>query len=111
FDEKTLVRLAGHDGGTTVAALEEVGTAIELQVAFLFVASVALVAMLDQDGPNFLFEELDAYRVRSGSRRRVEGRGKDQPCRQGGTRKGWQLGGNHADQFTVKRACLSWKFF
>src|SRR5262249_24981405 len=47
FDEKALLRLAGHNHPTTVSSLKELLAAIELQVALFLVASMALVAVLN----------------------------------------------------------------
>ena len=74
LDQPALLRLPRHHRGPTVAALEQPGPAIELETAlhFLRFDGVATIAMLDQEGPNFLLEEVDPGRIICGSRTRCQ---------------------------------------
>jgi len=69
FNEKTFVRLAGHHGRAPITALQEAGAVVEVQAAanFLRFGGVTFVALLNQDGTDFLLEELGAV-VRCASR-------------------------------------------
>jgi hypothetical protein len=61
FDERTLVGVAGNDHGSAVAAGEEAVAGVEGQAAFdlLGFLAVTLVAMVGEDGADFVFEEVE----------------------------------------------------
>jgi hypothetical protein len=62
-DEEAGIWVAGKDGGlTTVSAFLPTGFGVEVEVAFEFfgLGAVARVAMLGEDGADFLLEESDA---------------------------------------------------
>ena len=59
--------MSGHDDGTDLAAFKDVGLGVEAQAGFLLLGSVALEAVLGQDRPDFLLEELEL----GGGRHRV----------------------------------------
>src|SRR5262249_47719331 len=65
LDEQALLRVAGHENGSAVAALVDGRTAVQLQApAFLLRGgAVALKAALGQDGADLLLEELDVRGV------------------------------------------------
>src|SRR5262249_37594438 len=67
LEEQALVRFARHNGGAGIAALEQAGSAVELKVGLLLLASaMARVAVLDQHRSDLLLEKL--LRVRSSNR-------------------------------------------
>ena len=48
LDQDALLGIAGDDGGTFFAALEQAVAMIQTQVAFLFLCVVAFIALRDQ---------------------------------------------------------------
>jgi len=62
LDDQTLLRFAGHDRRSGVAALFPSVATVELQprLQCLRIGRVAFVAMLDEYRPNSLLEEFDA---------------------------------------------------
>ena len=62
FQEQAFLRMARHDGGAAVAALEKRGPRIDAKPALLLLRSVAGEALRVEQGPNPLLEALEAFR-------------------------------------------------
>ena len=61
FDERAFVGVAGDDHWSAVAAGEQSFASVERQAAFDFLGllAVALVAMVGEDGPDFVLKEVE----------------------------------------------------
>ena len=81
LDQQAALCIARNDGRTIVATSEQTRTRIQPETALYFfgVLTVALVTMLDEHGPNFLFKEFDSVTECP--------RGRQQPCRRHGQRE------------------------
>ena len=68
MDQPALLRVARDDDRSGFAALHPFGAGIQSQAAFdLFrTGTMTLVALLGQNGPDFLLEELDAFAGQTG---------------------------------------------
>ena len=68
--QQTFFRIAQNNRRTGVAAFQNIFARIEQQAAFAFFAlhAVALVAIIDEDRANFLFEELQLRRLDGGAK-------------------------------------------
>ena len=60
FNQQTFFRVTGHNGRAGVSTLEQALTSIEQKSAFNFLrfAAVAVITMLDENGPYLLLEKL-----------------------------------------------------
>ena len=64
FNEKTLLRLSGSDGGTGFSAVKEPELIVQGKITLGFVYAVmAFVAMLGQNGTDLVFEKFHFRRV------------------------------------------------
>ena len=63
LDEERLLKVAGHDGGSFVAALVGAIAGVEDEAALrgILLGGVALVATIDEDGADVLLEELETF--------------------------------------------------
>ena len=70
LDEQALLRGSGHDGGPGVAAREQSRAGIRAKAALqlLAISGMALEAVLGEDGPDALLEELRRLRPRRAAR-------------------------------------------
>ena len=69
-DQQALVRLAGHDGRSGVAAGQQAQARIEAQATLLLVGTVAFVARVCQQRPDLFLEEFQIGSGRPSSGRR-----------------------------------------
>jgi hypothetical protein len=75
-DESADIRFTRNDDWADFAALEDELAGIKTEAGLLFLRTVTLIAMVDEDGADFLFEELQLGGRRGGG---LVGGG----CRQG----------------------------
>ena len=82
LDQKAFLRIARDNRRARIAALQHFVARVEQQPAFdLFgVLAVALVAMLDEEGPDFLLKKLDACTVGFNGSGRGDDASEQQSC-------------------------------